>query len=264
MMKIMKNLVVTVSPDSSLDLLRSHADILVLDKDVMEISDALYDTVYIRSHFSQLSTLPQNFRNEIDEVVKRVKHANQNVTFIDDMDNVDAIVAFEDKWLQYRIFSTFMPRTELYDSTADISRFVLPIYKNRLSSRGSGVTWERQNAVDSKDSWIVQESLDIQEELRIYIVLGKVYPVGAVKQSMTEEAKAKSIHSRALVQDEIDFSSKIIEQSPGLDIVGIDIARTPDGELNLIEVNRSPGFAKFHELTGVNLADRLYKPSILH
>ncbi len=255
----MKNLVLAVSPDSSLDLLKPHADIIVLDKDVPEFVDEYYDTVYIRSHFSQPSTMPQNFQSEIEEVVERIKHTNNNVRFIDGMYTVDAIVAFEDKWLQYETFNEFMPRTQLLDTHTDISSFVRPIYKNRLSSRGSGVTWNRQTAEDSVYGWIVQESIEVEEELRVYIILGEVYSVGAVKRSMMERGKAESISSRALSQDEIDFSSRIIKQSPGLDMVGIDMARSVDGRFYLIEVNRSPGFAKFCEITGVNLAERLYE-----
>lgn len=259
MIRIMKNLVLAVSPDSSLELLKQHADILILDKDFAKIIDTHYDTVYIRSHFSQPSTLPQKFRKEIDDVIQRTEEINQKVKFIDGMDNVDAIVAFEDKWQQYKTYGKFMPRTEVLNSNTDISSFERPIYKNRLSSRGSGVTWDKQNTVDSIDNWIVQESLDIREELRVYIILGKAYPVGAVKQSMTEESRAQAVDSRDLTQEEIDFSVRIIQQSPNLDIAGIDAARTRDGKLALIEVNRSPGFARFYELTGINLADKLYE-----
>lgn len=259
MMKIMKNLVIAVSPDSSLELLAPYADVVVLDKGLVKNSSASYDTVYIRSHFSQQSTLPQNFRNEINMLVQQARDINPKVRFIDNMDNVDAIVAFEDKWLQYIAYGKSMPRTELYDDKLDISSFVRPVYKNRLSSQGTGVTWDREKVVKSPGEWIVQESLEIHEELRVYIIHGKVYPIGAVKQSMTEGHKAQGINSRTLTQNEIRFSLSLIEETPGLDILGIDIVRSSDEELSLLEVNRSPGFAKFHELTGTNLADKLYE-----
>ena len=255
----MKNLVIAVSPDSSLKLLESFADIVVLDKDSIVQSDVAYDTVYIRSHFSQPSTLPQNFRREIDSLVQRAKSANPKVKFIDNMDNVDRIVAFEDKWLQYEKFGQFMPRTKLFDTNADTSGFVRPVYKNRLSSRGTGVTWDREKVTGFAHDWIIQDFLDIQEELRVYVISGEVYPIGAVRQNMTEGIKAQAIDSRVLMQDEIDFSSAVMKQAPDLDMVGIDIARTSDGKLSLMEVNRSPGFAKFYELTGTNLADKIYE-----
>ncbi|MDB5165436.1 MAG: hypothetical protein JWM00_326 [Candidatus Saccharibacteria bacterium] len=255
----MKHLVVAVSPDSSLELLAHHADIVVLDKGLIKDGTTSYDTIYIRSHFSQQSTLPQNFRSEIDSLVQQARDRNPNVKFIDGMDNVDTILAFEDKWLQYKTFDTFMSRTELYDDNLDTSSFARPVYKNRLSSRGSGVTWDRERVIKSPGDWVVQESLDIQEELRVYVILGEVYPIGAVKQSMTEGNIAQGINSRPLTQDEVEFSLSLMEQAPSLDIVGIDIARITDGGLSLMEINRSPGFAKFYELTGFNLADKLYK-----
>ncbi|MGV9001821.1 MAG: ATP-grasp domain-containing protein [Candidatus Saccharimonadaceae bacterium] len=254
----MKNLVIAVSPDSSLELLHHFADIVLLDKDLILGSSIFYDTVYIRSHFSEPSTLPQNFRSEIDTLVQSAREVNPGVKFIDSMDTVDEIVTFEDKWHQYTKFQKFMPPTQLYNDSLDISRFVRPVYKKRLSSRGNGVTWDRQKVVNSSDDWIIQESLDIQEELRVYVIYGEVYPIGAVKQSMTEGEKAQGVTYRTLTKDETKFSLGLMEQAPGLDIVGIDIARTIDGKLKLMEVNRSPGFAKFKELTNVNLADLLY------
>jgi len=76
---------------------------------------------------------------------------------------------------------------------------------------------------------------------------------------MNDSEKAQAIDSRELSEDEIRFAFNVMELSPGLDIVGIDAARTSQGELKLIEVNRSPGFAKFEELTQVNLASVLYE-----
>ena len=255
----MKHLVIAVSPDSSLELLNRFADIIVLDKDDIINTNTAYDSVYIRSHFGQQSTLPRNFRTEIDQLVQNAKDANPELKYIDGIDTVDAIVAFEDKWLQYTTFGAYMPRTELYDKNAQPSTFLRPVYKNRLSSRGTGVTWNEKNIGDAQNNWIVQESIDIQEELRIYIICGKVYPAAAIKQSMAESNKAQGIDSRALSIDETTFSQKIYEMSPSLDIIGIDIARTTDGALMLMEVNRSPGFAKFYELTGTNLAANLYE-----
>lgn len=259
MMRTMKNLVIAVSPDSSLDLLARYADVVVLDKNPIKTISALYDTVYIRSHFSQQATLPQNFRSEIENLAKQARGLNPVVRFIDGMDNVDAIVAFEDKWLQYKTFADFMPRTELCDENLDISDFVRPIYKNRLSSRGSGVTWDRETTLRTRADWIIQESLDIKEELRVYIIRGEVCPVGTVKQSMTEGNKAEGVGFRELTQDEINFSKDLIEQASNLDLVGADIARSTNGELRLLEANRSPGFARFYELTGINIANLLYK-----
>ena len=37
-----------------------------------------------------------------------------------------------------------------------------------------------------------------------------------------------------------------------LDFIGIDVARIGDGSLKLIEVDRSPQFKRFTEITGIN------------
>lgn len=254
----MKHLVVAVSPDSSLELLGYFADIIVLDKEPLPTSMPLYDTLYIRSHFGQPTTLPQNFHTEIKDLVQQAKQENPDIKFIDDADTVDKILAFEDKWLQYKTFSDFMPKTQLLDDELNIASFERPVFKNRLSSRGNGVTWNIEKVTSFAGDWIIQESLDIAEELRVYMIRGEVYPIGAVRQSMTSEQNTQAVGSCHLTQGEIDFSLKISRQAHSMDIVGLDIARTSDGKLCLMEVNRSPGFAAFAKLTGVNLASLLY------
>lgn len=254
----MKHLVVAVSPDSSLELLGSFADIIVLDKEPLPTSLPCYATLYIRSHFGQPATLPQNFRTEIIDLVQQVKQVNPDIKFIDDVDTVDKILAFENKWLQYKTFSDFMPKTQLLDDKLNIASFERPVFKNRLSSRGNGVTWNIENITSFAGDWIIQESLIIAEELRVYVIHGKVYPIGAIRQSMTLEHNTQAVGFRHLTPGEIDFALKISRQAHTMDIIGLDIARTSDEKLYLMEVNRSPGFAAFAKFTGVNLASLLY------
>ncbi|MES2630814.1 MAG: hypothetical protein V4611_02565 [Patescibacteria group bacterium] len=254
----MKHLVIAVSPDSSLELLRTFADVIVLDKELVPKNLARYDTLYIRSHFGQLSTLPQNYRAEINNLVQRLKQTNSNIKFIDDADSVDKILAFEDKWLQYKTFGDVMPNTQLLDDSLNIVNFNKPIFKKRLSSRGTGITWDVALVTQPAEDWIAQESIGIAEELRVYIIRGNVYPVGAVRRSMTSEHKTEAVSSRELTQEEIDFAVRISNQNSVMDFVGLDIARAKDGQLHLMEVNRSPGFAAFEKLSGVNLASILY------
>ena len=254
----MKNLVITVSPESSIDLLGAFADIIILDKDPVPNAMAFYDTLYIRSHFGQSSTLPQVFRTEIENIVKRATQENPNIKFIDGVNSVDKILSIEDKWRQYDTYSVFMPKTKLLAEDLDVSGFDTPIYKNRLSSNGNGVTWDIDKTTGPKEDWLVQESLKITEELRVYLIYGEVYPVGALRRSKSSDENTQAVDSRLLAQDEIDFSLRIGEKGPSMDIIGLDIVRTEDGRLYLLEVNRSPGFGKFEKLTGINLAGVLY------
>lgn len=254
----MKNLVITVSPESSIDLLKSYADIIVLDKEAVPNKIPSYETLYIRSHFGQPSTLPEVFRFEIEDIVQRAKLENPDIKFIDNTDTVEKVLSAEDKWNQYEIFSSFMPKTNLLGNDLDVSGFGRPIFKNRLSSHGNGVTWDIHQTTSPRRDWLIQESLDINEELRIYVVKGRVYPIGAVRQSKTSDQNTQALDARPLESDEIDFSSRIGQQVPLMDIIGLDIARDSKGKLYLMEVNRSPGFGKFAALTGVNLASFLY------
>lgn len=253
-----KHLVISVSPDSSLDLLKIHADVIILDHNTRRATNERYDTVYIRSHFGHLSTVPQNYRAQIDDIVDSVERRNPGVRFVDRMDTVDAIVAFEDKWHQYQLFNGMMPTTHLLNETHDGSDLLQPIFKKRLSSRGNGVTWQRPESDDDHE-WIVQESLDIAEELRIYVLNGIVYQTGVIRQHKTQEQNTEAVSARELSDDEIEFAVEVSAAAPALDILGLDVARAQNGRLYLLEANRSPGFAKFKQLTGINLADIFYK-----
>jgi len=258
MMRVMKNLVITVSPDSSIDLLREFADVIVLDKELVPHTLPSYETLYIRSHFGQPSTLPEVFRSEIENIVQRVKYENPHVRFIDNTDTIDKVMNIEDKWTQYKIFSNFMPNTKLLSDDLNVFGFDRPVFKKRLSSHGNGVTWNIQETTSPRLDWLIQESLDIIEELRVYVINGNVYPIGAVRQSKTSSQNTQAVGYRILVQAEIDFSSRIGKLASSMDIIGLDIARDSDSKLYLMEVNRSPGFGKFSALTGVNLARFLY------
>lgn len=259
----MNHLVIAVSLDSSLELLGKYADVIVLDEDPSLAIEKSYETVYIRSHFSTPELQPQRFRAEIESIVSQAKQHNPDVTFIDGMETVEAIVSFEDKWAQYQLFADFMPRTQLLAEADDFER---PIYKKRLSSRGSGVTWNKDEATGSEEDWIVQESIDITEELRVYVIHGEVYLVGAVRNSMTADQKTQAVSARDLSQDEINFALAVAQKAPALEMIGLDVARSSDGALYVMEVNRSPGFGTFTKLTGVNLADVLYAqpPTIIY
>lgn len=254
----MQHLVISVSPDSSLKLLGECADIIVLDKKPPIGVTKRYDTLYIRSHFSQPDLQPQNFRHEITPIVDSARRINPGITFIDSIDNVDDIVFFEDKWRQYQLLHDFMPLTQLLDTDKGALDFKKQIFKKRLSSRGNGVTWDINDVTGSPSDWVVQESLEIEEEMRVYVVHGSVYPIATARRSMTSLHKTEATNSRALDSKEVKFAAMISGQIANFDFVGLDIARTKDGSLKLMEANRSPGFASFAELTGVNLAHMLY------
>ena len=253
----MNHLVVTVSPESSVDLLSKHADIILLDQVNVTKVLSIYKSIYVRSHFSKAELQPQNFQDTITAIVSRAKSLNPNIHVVDGMDTVEKIIGFEDKWNQYQIYSEFMPQTEVLNTLNDSNDQEF-IYKKRLSSRGLGVTADLSEVTGPENEWIVQEKLDIDEEIRVYVIRGKVYPKGAVRRSMAANQMTQSISVRELTNDEIAFASAVGQRSNALNMIGLDVARTSDGTLQLMEANRSPGFGAFAELTQVNLADVLY------
>ena len=210
----MNNLVIAVSLDSSLDLLKQFADFIVLDEDAAPHVTKKYDTVYIRSHFSTPGYAPQDYREQIDDLIAEARRLNPALTFIDDMYRIDDIVHFEDKWQQYQMFKDFMPRTEVYDGSN--TAFNSPIFKKRLSSRGRGITWDAAKVSSPLEDWIIQESLDIKDELRIYIVKGDIYPVATVRKSMSEGVAAQAVNARELTKEEFDFALNIAAKNPQL------------------------------------------------
>lgn len=54
---------------------------------------------------------PQRFRVETEQLIKQARTQNPSITFVDGMGTIDEIIAFEDKWRQYEIFSEYMPST---------------------------------------------------------------------------------------------------------------------------------------------------------
>lgn len=203
--------------------------------------------------------MPQKFRTRIDQIVHDGKQNNRSIRFVDTIASVDQLLDIEDKWLQFQKYSDLMPDTQLFHGERQNSQFVRPVYKKRLSSRGAGVTWDSSIVFSNHHDWVVQESIDIKEELRVYLVAGSVYPIATVRSSKTSQQRTKALTTRYLSESETVFCREVADRSSSLDFVGIDIARDRSDNLYLIEVNRSPGFSAFFDMTHVNLAQLLYR-----
>ena len=50
-----------------------------------------------------------------------------------------------------------------------------------------------------------------------------------------------------------------MQKMPELDFVGVDLAIEEKGNLLIIEVNRSPQFMGYYKVTGVNLAEKVFR-----
>lgn len=254
----MNHLVVTVSKDSSIELLSKWADVIILDDHPQVEINKLYHSLYIRSHFSTPKLQPLNFKQQTDAIIAAAKQHNPGIHIVDAMDSAEKITQFEDKLQQSVFFKDFLPRTALYSSEIDPSSYLRPLFKKRLSSRGLGVTWSVNEASQNNDEWLIQESIAIAEELRMYYLRGEVIRTGAIHKSLSHDEKVEVTGSRELHADEMAFVASVMQNTPFIEFAGLDVARSTDGSLWLMEVNRSPGFAKFYDQTGINLADSLY------
>lgn len=134
------------------------------------------------------------------------------------------------------------------------SRFAKP----RLSSRGRGIVLRKIN-IDPSQRYIRQPLLPIKGEYRIYGLFSSILPVAAVRSSKTATSKVKVIGVEEIPQNLLGFAEKVYKKLPRLELVGFDVVLLEDGRPILLEINRSPQFTRYNEVTGINLAEEFMK-----
>ena len=206
------------------------------------------DLVYFRDPFNDPEYQPDPFH--IDQLISQ----HQNAQIVDHITSFQDILNLEDKYLQSETYQDFYPATWLPSQHEFVPGSNLA--KPRISQRAKNILFDLEGrALD--DSWIIQELLDIQEELRVYVVCGDILDQASIKSSKAS-GKVKIIGDRPLTPGEIVFVHQVMEKCP-LDVVGFDIAVLPGGQYKIIEANRSPQFLRYTERTGLNLAALITK-----
>lgn len=198
--------------------------------------------VYIRDPFNK------GFAD--DDLDKKLKFliALKNALQVDKVtDLLD--VYFEDKWLQYQVFSEYMPNTVLLNSKESNEDLQNKIFKKRISSRAKGISFTNP---ENQDDYVAQERLDIKKEYRIFSVNKNILDTAEIKLPKTESQKVKIVGFEPLTEQLRKFVEKIDKQHK-FEIVGYDVAELSDGTLKLIELNRSPQYSGFYKGTGVNI-----------
>lgn len=200
------------------------------------------DFIYLRDPFnSQLSP------GEVFPVLESSFQNNKKSVFIDHLSTTDEVY-LEDKWLQYLVFSDFMPHTWQL-STADSESGGSHIYKKRISSRARGISFVPPK--NEQEKYIGQDRLKIAEEYRVLEVHHNILNEVLVKSSKTEIQEVKVQRALAIPSNLRDFILRV-QKKHHFDLVGYDVAKTEDGNLHLIEVNRSPQIRAYVRETGVN------------
>lgn len=251
-----QHVLVTTTADLSIEQFRPFCQIILLDSSQSFDDSSVISrchSVYIRSQFNNPRTMPYNFTQRIDAIGRIARECR--VPIIDQMGTVQEIVDFEDKWQQFQKFGEYMPRTTLATDTALDGGPV--IFKKRISSRATGIAWSRREIVGDPRDWVCQALLEVEEELRVYIIRGEVVDIAAVRQNKTVDQKIRVTGVRKITKEEKRFAKGVYQRYPQLDFIGIDVALTPDGP-RLIEVNRSPIFSSFTRESQRNLAESLY------
>lgn len=240
----MKKILFTTVKDTSAEYFKKYGwDVFLYDSLLSFDND--YDVVYFRDPFNDPDF---SYNSEvIDSLIKKFG----GVRSIDNIRSFDDIYLSEDKWSQAQKYVNYMPKTYLpSESEFTVDKMIA---KKRISQRAKDIKFEIDKIIN--DDWIFQDLLDIKEELRVYCVFGEVIPEATIKTSKMN-GKVKIVDARLLTPVEIDFCKGIAEKT-NLDFIGLDIASTKNGDLQLIEVNRSPQFNRFVDCYGDGPLNRI-------
>lgn len=218
-------------------------------KDEIEekIQSSEYDFIYIRDPFTYAYN-EADITDKINMILKNRKDAY----FVDKIESTDDVF-FEDKYIQYTLFSAFMPSTKILQSVGELNNQDF-IVKKRISSRGKGIIFDPKDLFNQDLSeYIIQKRIQIDKEYRVYVLFHKIITLAAVKSSKTETKKIKVIDSEEISLHLRQFVENIIKDNT-FDFIGLDIGIS-NGKPYLIEINRSCLFNEYFSMTGVNLAE---------
>jgi hypothetical protein len=243
-------LIVTTRSDSSLEYFLQDNVYVAYFEDAVPafvgvITTHHFDIVYLRDPFNTGILSLETIATKLDLVQK---HVSSGAYYVDQVRDVQAIL-IEDKWRQYQRWRPWMPHTILGGSVDSITGQL--VAKKRISTRSRDIRFDIRSA-DVTSDWIVQKRLALQEELRVYVLFGQPIVSAGERRSKSPTQRTSVTGLRRLSSEEQMFTEKITEQMKELDFVGLDIGVTPSG-LCLIEVNRSPQFKRYNELSGSNL-----------
>lgn len=236
-----KKAIITTRKDWSAQFFAQHGwDVFFYDE--IPEQNFYYDIVYFRDPFND----ERLANGSLEEIVNRAIGKFKWEKSIDGIDSFEKMKDFEDKYFQFEVYKEWMPETFL-PSTGSFEKGK-HLIKKRLSQRAKDIAFEVDGKLD--DDWIIQELMEIREELRVYIVFGKVIRKATIKTSKKANSKVKVVGERELTDREMELCEAIAARRPGLDFSGIDLACLENGKHKLIEVNRSPQFKRFAEIYG--------------
>jgi RimK family alpha-L-glutamate ligase len=113
-----------------------------------------------------------------------------------------------------------------------------------------------------EETQIIQEFIEIKTEYRVFViknnslgVIKKIPPQGSNVANYSAGAEfIKTELSKSIVQESIRIC-----QDQHIDIGGVDVAESKQGNFYLLEVNRCPEFKAFSQATNINVALEIVK-----
>ncbi len=161
-----------------------------------------------------------------------------------------------------------IPRFIINPQRDDIDKFTYPaIIKDIRGKKGINVYLvknkkEAKKIIENKKyiHFMIQDYIEAQKEIRIIFIKEKVLPLGMEKintknviKNIAQGGKGKAYK---LNLKEIEIANEC-RRSTLLDIGGIDLVISKDGEYYILEVNRSPVFTEFEKCTGISVAEEI-------
>ncbi len=201
--------------------------------------------VYFRDPFNSPDYIPDE--SNLNNIIEYYKDSRS----IDNIRSFSDMKTIEDKYHQYQIFGDLMPKTWLPSEKTFVEGENLA--KPRISQRAKDILFTLDNK-KLDDSWIVQEILNIKEEIRVYVVEGKIIDTVSIKSSK-QTGKVKVLGTRKITPGEREFVKLAAKKAENLDFIGFDVAILENGDMKIIEANRSPQFVRYFELTKKNIVN---------
>ena len=235
----MKKILWTTKNDLSAHLFKEWTICFYEDQNPTENTEL----VYFRDPFNDANFKP------IPEKINTIIDFYKNSKSVDNIRCFEDMKRAEDKYHQYEIFGEkIMPKTYLPSQIKfQVGKHLA---KPRISQRAKNILFKIDD-IELNDDWIIQEILPIKEEIRVYVVNGKVSKTVSIKSSK-QFGKVKVIGIRNISDKELSFIQKVIQKIPTLDFVGFDVAILENDDLKIIEANRSPQFATYFQRTNQN------------
>jgi glutathione synthase/RimK-type ligase-like ATP-grasp enzyme len=259
MLEIPKILIVSTDADISLSMFRQSDVSTLINPDFINydiavtsetcILESNYNYVYFRDPFNDGDISHKLVKQATEIIVDKFKSAY----FVDSVLSFNGLL-FEDKWLQYRQLSKYMPKSELLQSI-DLSKSEKYFIKKRISSRSKGIIFKQSDFPNNTNphDYILQQKLSIDIEYRVFIIGGRIIKPMAIKTSKTFGQKVKITGIENTVTKEIIQICDAVYVRTEYDFMGLDIAKVGN-DYYLLEVNRSPQFKGYFRETSINLA----------